>query len=209
MKRAIILAAMALAAHSAVAAACVPAENYRVGRIAYRMRTAGETLGHILRGTPYQGVFEAKAEAQVKAKRLAGPLSRSLDALAEQTGTRWRQEGCQIRFSDRTASTASPAQGNASAAKPDPGAKPAAAVWTLKADEPIHLQFAEWARQAGWHFEWRLERSWRVPAATQFTGSFDQALSEAVEGLYAQGKPVRLILWEGNRFAEIVDVDAK
>lgn len=83
------------------------------------------------------------------------------------------------------------------------------AVWTLQADIPIHVQFAEWARRAGWNYEWRLEKSWRVPAATSFSGTFDQALAEAVEALHAQGKPVRLILWEGNRFAEIVDVDAK
>ena len=211
MKRMIVVAAAAFLPISALAADCPSVTEYRVGNISYRARPMQQSLDHLLRATPYKGVVEAKSETVVKARRLAGSLSRSLDFLAAKTGTRWQQDGCVLRFGDKPAGTAATplaaaprvAQVSAEAAKP------AAAVWTLKADVPIHLQFAEWARRAGWHFEWKLEKSWIVPATAQFSGTFDEVLSQAVEGLYAQGKPVRLILWEGNRFAEIVDVDAK
>ncbi|MBS1196288.1 MAG: hypothetical protein H6R18_73 [Proteobacteria bacterium] len=211
MKRVISVAALALLATTTLAADCPPVAEYRVGNISYRARPMQQSLDHLLRATPYKGVVEARAEVVVKARRLAGSLSRSLDALAVQAGTRWRQEGCVLRFSAKAADVV--ARPLAAAPRVTEvvaeAAKPAAAVWTLRADVPIHLQFAEWARRAGWHFEWKLEKSWIVPATAQFSGTFDEVLSQAVEGLYAQGKPVRLIIWEGNRFAEIVDVDAK
>lgn len=216
MKRIMALAATLLTA-PVLAAECKPVEHYQVGKIAYRMRTAQESLNHLLRGTPYRGEVEGGPEISLKARRIAGPLARSLDDFAARTGTRWSQEGCRIRFA-----VAPPAL-KTGHAQPIPivpqitlipgagttAAQAVAPTWVLRPDTPIHLQFAEWARRAGWHFEWRLEKSWLVPAAAQFSGSFDEAIAQAVEGLYAQGKPVRLILWEGNRFAEIVDVDAK
>ena len=204
-------------------ATCKPVAEYKVRRISYKSRSLDQSLQHILLGTPYRGVVEGGEKVRIKAKRLSGPLSLTLDQVAGQVGMTWQQDGCVIRLTDKSVKsisasepapvstlTASPvASTETKAAATQPTLKPMPTIWPLEADQPIHKQFAEWARSAGWRFEWRLDKSWFVPAATQFSGTFDQALSEAVESLYAQGKPVRLILWEGNRFAEIVDVDAK
>lgn len=76
--------------------------------------------------------------------------------------------------------------------------------WTFGTDKAIHVQLQEWARLAGWRLEWRLEKSWMVPAPTEFHGTYDQMLEQVVGQLYAEGKPVRLVLFEGNHYAEIV-----
>lgn len=247
MKRMIVSAAVVLLAASAFAAdcrplatqtprrkatpspsfvaACKPVADYTVSRVSYRARPLAQSLQHILRRSPYRAVVEGGATAPAKARRIAGPLSLTLDQLAAQAGMTWTQEGCLLRFTDKQARPATSVITPAVMLTPisaapavltivpataqEPAATPATTSWPLQADQPIHKQFADWAHTAGWRFEWRLEKSWLVPAATQFTGTFDQALAAAVELLHAQGKPVRLILWEGNRFAEIVDVDAK
>lgn len=82
-------------------------------------------------------------------------------------------------------------------------------VWTLSAGLPIHTQLNEWAQRAGWSFAWRPERTWLVPADATFTGSFDKAISAVIQALFDQGKGVRLALWEGNKFAEVTDVNVR
>lgn len=89
----------------------------------------------------------------------------------------------------------------------DPGASgpPAAAgtTWRLRRGQALHLQLRDWATAAGWQLEWRLGRSWLVPADTEFAGTFDQAVERVVLGLADEGKAVRLKIWEGNHVAEI------
>lgn len=76
--------------------------------------------------------------------------------------------------------------------------------WTFGTEKAIHVQLQEWARLAGWRLDWRLEKSWMVPAPTDFHGTFDQMLEQVVDQLYAEGKPIKLVMFEGNHFAEIV-----
>jgi hypothetical protein len=88
-------------------------------------------------------------------------------------------------------------------------AKPISAVptvWTLEAGVPLHSQLRGWAEQAGWQLEWKVPRSWIVPARTQFQGRFDEALERVVLSLTHQGKPLQLTLWEGNHVAEVSEV---
>lgn len=80
--------------------------------------------------------------------------------------------------------------------------------WALKAGVAIHLQLAEWAKKAGWNFFWKSPKSWMVPADSVFTGSFDVALESVVRGLFEQGRPLRLVIWEGNKVAEIINADS-
>lgn len=219
MKRKVVVAIMAILPATVLAADCEPVADYKVGYVAYKARPLEQALQRMLKGSPYKAVVETGTHVPQRTKRLAGPLPRTLDSLASQFGLQWQQDGCLIRFNAKASgASAAPANPRISITSASPVAEvriqespsqPSAGAWTLQAGRPIHVQFADWARTAGWTFEWRLEKSWIVPAAAQFPGSFDEALSQAVEALHAQGKPVRLILWEGNRFAEIVDVDAK
>jgi hypothetical protein len=82
-------------------------------------------------------------------------------------------------------------------------AKPAES-WVLHANRPISAQVAEWAKRAGWTLTWQFEKSWRPPADATFTGSFEKALEEVIAGLFLEGKPVHLRIWDGNRVAEVV-----
>lgn len=77
-------------------------------------------------------------------------------------------------------------------------------VWVLKAGQPIHAQLAKWAATAGWEFTWKVDKGYIPPADARFAGSFDTALEEVVKALFAEGVPVHLRVWEGNRVAEVV-----
>lgn len=85
----------------------------------------------------------------------------------------------------------------------------AASRWRLGAGQPIHTQLQAWATQAGWQLNWQPKVSWLVAADTEFEGSFESAVQEVIQGLYFEGKPVRLVLWEGNRYAEVVNHDVR
>lgn len=99
------------------------------------------------------------------------------------------------------------------AAKPTAAATTVAPVvrteWLLKAGQPIHAQLQAWALDAGWKLNWKMASSWIVPADVSFEGKFDEALERVVTALYGEGHAVRLMLWEGNKYAEVLNVDGK
>jgi len=71
---------------------------------------------------------------------------------------------------------------------------------------PLHVQLRAWAEKAGWELEWKVPRSWIVPARTEFVGRFDEALEKVVVSLTNEGKPLQLNIWEGNHVAQILEV---
>jgi len=79
--------------------------------------------------------------------------------------------------------------------------------WQLRRGLPVHTQLLTWAERSGWTLTWKPRVSWLVAADVAFVGNFEQALSEVVEGLFFEGKPIRLVMWEGNRLAEVVPSD--
>lgn len=81
-------------------------------------------------------------------------------------------------------------------------------TWAIRAGQPIHTQIREWATLADWDVRWSLNKSWVAPADVEFSGEFIEALSALVNGLYEEGRPVKLLAWTGNRYAEIVGSDA-
>jgi len=56
---------------------------------------------------------------------------------------------------------------------------------------------------------WQPRVSWLVAADVAFDGTFEDALKAVIEGLFFEGKPVRLVLWQGNHLAEVVSSDAR
>lgn len=95
------------------------------------------------------------------------------------------------------------------AAKVASAVEPSLRVWRLSAGLPVSKQFGDWARRADWGFDWRPPKTWLVPADLEIRGSFDAAISQAVQMLYDQGKPIRLHIWEGNCYAEVINADTK
>jgi len=79
--------------------------------------------------------------------------------------------------------------------------------WQLRRGLPVHTQLLSWAERSGWALTWKPRVSWLVAADVEFEGNFEQALTEVIESLFFEGKPVRLVLWEGNRLAEVVPSD--
>lgn len=81
-------------------------------------------------------------------------------------------------------------------------------TFTIPRDSLINEVLQDWAKEAGWILDWKINTTWRVPAETTYSGTFEGVLQEVITSLYNEGKPVRLILWE-NRFAEVVDVSTR
>lgn len=81
--------------------------------------------------------------------------------------------------------------------------------WKLVRGIALHTQLQKWATTAGWQLEWKLNRSWVVPADVKLTGTFDQALEQVINALAGEGKPINLVLWEGNHVAEINETAAR
>jgi len=83
------------------------------------------------------------------------------------------------------------------------------ARWQLRRGLPVHTQLQAWAERSDWALDWKPRVSWLVAGDVAFEGTFETALTEVIEGLFFEGKPVRLVLWQGNRLAEVVSSDAR
>jgi len=81
--------------------------------------------------------------------------------------------------------------------------------WQLHKGVPVHAQLQAWAERSGWTLHWQPKVSWLVAGDVEWIGSFEDALKEVVEGLFFEGKPIRLVLWEGNRLAEVLPSDVR
>lgn len=95
---------------------------------------------------------------------------------------------------------AEPAQAPGSAVAP-----PSEKLFSLQPGKRLDLQFSEWVKGEPWELLWSSEKSWIVPGKEPviYRGSVDQAIEAAVRDLYANGLPVRLEIWEGNKYMEI------
>lgn len=81
-------------------------------------------------------------------------------------------------------------------------------VFTLKSSVPIHIQLQEWAKEAGWALDWKLDTSWAPPVDTEFSGTFQSVTERIIDGLHSEGKQIKLIVW-ANNYAEVVDVSTR
>lgn len=81
--------------------------------------------------------------------------------------------------------------------------------WRLEGGKPIDAQLQAWAEASGWKLDWRLDKTWLPPADVFYEGSFDSVIEKIITGLHAEGESVRLTLWSGNRYAEVVHADVK
>lgn len=86
---------------------------------------------------------------------------------------------------------------------------PIPAVWTLHRGQRVDDQLNQWAQSAGWTFMWKAPVSWLVVADTTFTGKFEDVVVQVVEGLYAEGKPIHLVLSAHNKVAEVISYDVR
>jgi len=82
-------------------------------------------------------------------------------------------------------------------------------IWQLHKGLPVHSQLQSWAERSCWTLVWQHKTSWLVAGDVEFEGDFEEALKAVIEGLFFEGKPIRLVLWQGNRLAEVIPNDVR
>ena len=59
-------------------------------------------------------------------------------------------------------------------------------IWALNAGGQVLSEMQAWAKIVGWNIEWNYPVDWIVPSTTVFSGTFQNAVSQAVEALRKQ-----------------------
>jgi hypothetical protein len=83
--------------------------------------------------------------------------------------------------------------------------------FVLRTDQPIHEALEAWARNAGWALIWQPSISWKTLKEADFSKSKDvaSAVSEVIDILRDEGKPVSLRISDGNRVMEVVSKEVR
>lgn len=99
-------------------------------------------------------------------------------------------------------------------AQPGDAAKAATASfpagYVLRTGELISSDLAIWAQREGWEFFWQPTVSWRTVRGAQFPQTdIAAAVTEVVNILRDEGKPVRLRIFEGNKVMEVISTEVR
>ena len=88
-------------------------------------------------------------------------------------------------------------------------AAPAAPTFVLRKGELLHTQLQAWAVASGWELLWLPDVSWKVLGDTAFPSTMDvtAAVSEVINVLREEGRPVRLSIADGNKIMEVLSTD--
>lgn len=72
-------------------------------------------------------------------------------------------------------------------------------VWKLVQGQPFSREMTGWGNRAGWTVIWSLDHDWIIPADTQFTGSFEEAATAAINTLVVNGALLRATFFSANK----------
>jgi hypothetical protein len=89
---------------------------------------------------------------------------------------------------------------SSAAASPMPASSLAGAapVFVLNQGDLILTDLQKWARQSGWTVIWQVPEDWQVPNTTTFSGDFQQAVSQVIQALAANGANVHAVFHTAN-----------
>lgn len=95
-----------------------------------------------------------------------------------------------------------------------PAAKPMVVVepvrYSLRTGEPIHKDLQFWADREGWELHWQPTVSWRTLRATEIDkNDLAGAVTEVIDILRDEGKPVRLRISDGNKVMEVISTEVR
>jgi hypothetical protein len=89
-------------------------------------------------------------------------------------------------------------------------APPPKFIYELRTGEPIHSELKRWAEHSGWQFYWYHSASWRTLRVTVIDKpNAEEAISEVVDILRLEGKPVQLRISDGNRVMEVLSTEVR
>jgi hypothetical protein len=79
-------------------------------------------------------------------------------------------------------------------------------LFALRKDEAIHEGLQAWARAGGWELIWYPALSWKTLRGAEFRrhAEVTAAVSEVIDILRDEGKPLRLRISEGNQVMEVL-----
>lgn len=107
-----------------------------------------------------------------------------------------------------TATGAAPATALAPGASGTPS--DSAAGFVLRGGEPIHTDIAAWAKRHGWELYWLHRASWKTLRETRVQKlDVTDAISEVVDILRDEGKPIMLRISEGNKVMEVLSTEVR
>lgn len=113
-------------------------------------------------------------------------------------------------FQDNPTLPLAPAAGQRAVAGQSATAVAAPAGFVLRGGEPIHVEVARWASLAGWDLHWQARTSWRTLRDTAFPQSeVTAAITEVVEILRDEGKPLVLRISAGNKVMEVLSTEVR
>ena len=83
-------------------------------------------------------------------------------------------------------------------------------VHRLRTGEPIHTELQRWAEHHGWEFRWYPDKSWKTLRETVIARSdVAEAVSEVIDILRGEGKPVQLRISDGNHVMEVLSTEVR
>lgn len=97
------------------------------------------------------------------------------------------------------------------APKPAPPPAPVKPSFILHRDQPVHIELQAWAKGQDWELLWYPPMSWRVLREADLSNAADvaAAVSEVIDILRDEGKPVRLKISDGNRVMEVFSSEVR
>jgi hypothetical protein len=71
-------------------------------------------------------------------------------------------------------------------------------VFVLTKGRLILTELQKWAAQSGWTVVWQVSEDWMVPNTTMFNGDFQQAVTQVVQALAANGANIHAVFHTAN-----------
>ena len=89
-------------------------------------------------------------------------------------------------------------------------AKAKAPAFTLQTGQPIHEALQAWSTGADWTLNWHPTVSWKTLRGTTYSQpDVVSAVSEVVETLRFEGKPIALRVSDGNKVMEVISTEVR
>jgi len=192
---------------------CRPVAEYAVTEINFPKIEVEAAMRLLVAGTPLQISYFAKnAKRQIGAEGVTGNLSTVLSEFADSTGISWVQKGCVILVADKPPPEDSSATDgitpaatiNSSVVSEASLGVPPVQTWKIRRGQRFSDAMKEWCKRASCSDVFWETGELESDMPQSFSGTFDEAVSTAIETLASQGIPIRAVFYGGNGVVRIM-----